>query len=195
MNDANHNNSTSAFKPVTESAVKSIKQRQLTRYWERLRADYLLPMWPQVDATEIAASRDNLCVVDINRESPLLRYRIREHGDKLTEYYGGVFSGRFLDEFVTPAALSALTVVYAQAVNCRRPVYTVSPITDSKGRAVTFERLLLPFTVSGSTVDVVLTSLEAISIDGAFEQFKVLEPSHRKAFPGFQCVIEASAQS
>jgi hypothetical protein len=195
MNDANRNNSTSAFKSVTETAVKSIKQRQLTRYWERLRADYLLPLWSQVDATEIASSRDNLCIMDVNRESPLLRYRIREHGDKLTEYYGSACAGRFLDELMTPAALSALTAVYAQAVNGRRPVYTVSPITDSKGRAVTFERLLLPFTMSGSTVEVVLTSLEAISIDGAFEHFKVLEPSHHKAFSGFQCVIEAPTPS
>ena len=194
MKDANRNNPKSAFKTVTETAVKSIKQRQLTRYWERLRADYLLPLWSQVDATEIASSRDNLCVMDVNREGALLRYCIREHGDKLTEYYGSVCAGRFLDDLMTPAALSALTAVYAQAVNGRRPIYTISPITDSKGRAVTFERLLLPFTVSGSAVEVVLTSLEAISIDGAFDQFKVLEPSQRLAVSGFQGIIEAPAQ-
>ena len=52
----------------------------------------------------------------------------------------------------------------------------------------------MPFTVSGSAVDVVLTSLEAISIDGALEHFKVLEPSQRKAFSGFQGIIKAPAQ-
>lgn len=193
MNDANHNNSTS-FKFVTENAVKSIKQRQLTRYWERLRGNHLLPVWSHVDTTEIVSSRDHLCVMEVNREGPELRYRIREHGDKLTEYYGSACAGRFLDEFTAPAALAVLTAIYTQTVNVRRPVYTVSPISDSKGRSVTFERLLLPFTVSGSTVDVVLTSLEAISIDGAFEHFKVLEPSQHKAFAGFQGIIEAPAQ-
>jgi hypothetical protein len=195
MNDAKHNSPISTFKPVTETVVKSIKQRHLTRYWERLRANFLLPLWSQVDATEIASSRDNLCVMDVNREGPLLRYRIREHGNKLTEYYGSACAGRFLDDFMTPTALSALTAIYTQAVNSRRPVYTVSLITGSKGGAVTFERLLLPFTVSGSMVDVVLPSLEAICIDGAFDQIKVLEPSQRLAFSGFQCIIEAPAQS
>jgi hypothetical protein len=195
MNDAQRNNSASQFKSVTENAVKSITQRHLTRYWERLRADYLLPLWSQVDTSELASSRDNLCVMDVNRDSANLRYRIREHGNKLTEYYGSACAGRFLDEIMTPAALPALTDIYARAVKGGRPVYTVSPITDSKGHAVVFERLLLPFTISGSTVDVVLTSLEAISVDGAFEQLKVLEPSQRLAFPGSRCVIEAPARS
>lgn len=195
MNDAHHSNSSSAFKPVTENIVKSIKQRQLTRYWERLRGDESLPLWSNVKAAEIAASRDYLCVMEVRRENASLRYRIREHGSKLTEYYGSACAGRHLDEFMTPAALSALTAIYAQAVNGRRPIYTVMPMTDGKGRSVAFERLLLPFTVSGSSVDVVLTSLEAISVDGAFEHFKVLEPTQRETFSGFQGIIEAPAQA
>ena len=192
MNNSTNNNTTLAFKPVTENIVKSIKQRQLTRYWERLRGDHLLPLWSQVDKVEIAASRDNLCVMEVKHEQPV-RYRIREHGDKLTEYYGSACAGRHLDDFMTPAALAALTAVYEQAINHRRPVYTVAPVTDPKGRAVTVERLLLPFTLAGSTVDVILTSLEAISIDGGFEHFKVLEPSQREVVSGFQGIIEASA--
>jgi hypothetical protein len=191
MNNSTNNNTTLAFKSVTENIVKSIKQRQLTRYWERLRGDHLLPLWSQVNKTEIIASRDNLCVMEVKYEQPV-RYRIREHGDKLTEYYGSACAGRHLDDFMTPAALAALTSIYEQAITHCRPVYTVAPITDPKGKAVTVERLLLPFTLSGSTVDVILTSLEAISIDGGFEHFKVLEPSQRKAVSGFQGIIEAS---
>ena len=188
-------NSSPTFKLVTENIVKSIKQRQLTRYWERMRGGYLLPLWSSVDRNEIAASRDNLCVMDVKHEGTALRCLIREHGDKLTEYYGSTRAGRHLDEFMAPEALAQLTAIYAEAVNVRRPVYTVSPMVDSKGRAVTFERLLLPFTVGGSQVDVVLTSLEAISIDGAFENFKVLEPSQRKVISGFQGIIEAPASA
>jgi len=193
--NSNQINSSPTFKPVTENIVKSIKQRQLTRYWERLRGSDLLPLWSAVDRDEIAWSRDNLCVMEIKREGTALRCLIREHGDKLTEYYGSACAGRHLDEFMAPEALTQLTAIYAQAVNARRPVYTVSPAVDSKGRAVTFERLLLPFTVGGSQVEIVLTSLEAISIDGAFENFKVLEPSQRKVISGFQGVIEAPASA
>jgi hypothetical protein len=193
MNDTDKSSPPPTFKPVSEGIVKSIKQRQLARYWERLRGAHLLPLWSEVDPAEIAASRDHLCVMEVKREPSTVRYRIREHGDKLTEYYGSACAGRHLDEFMTPTALAALTAMYAQAVQARRPVYSVAPITDGKGRSVIFERLLLPFTVSGSSVEIVLTSLETISIEGAFEHFKVLEPSQRKVFAGFQGIIEAPA--
>jgi hypothetical protein len=181
----------SPFKPISENAIKSIKQRQLLRYWERIRGTSTLPVWSQVDPAEISTSLDNLCVMEVRRESAGIRYRIREHGQKLTEYYGSACAGKYLDEFMTPQALSVLAAIYAEAVTSRRPVYTVAPIIDSRGYSVTFERLLLPFALAGESVEVVLTSLEAISIEGAFEQFKVLEVTQRKVVPAFQGVIEA----
>lgn len=182
-----------AFETVSDNVVKSITQRKLLRYWERLRGAGALPIWSQIDANEMSSFRDYLCVMEIKRESSTVRYRIREHGPKLTEYYGSACAGRHLDEFMAPDALSALTILYAQAISARRPVYTIVPIVDRQGRSVSCERLLLPFTVSGAAVDVILASIEAISVEGAFEQFQVLEPSQRQAVSGFQGVISAPA--
>jgi hypothetical protein len=184
-----------AFKDISDGAVKSITQRQVLRYWERLRGMNALPVWSQIDPGALSVSREHLCVMEINRESGAVRFRIREHGQKLAEYYGSACAGKFLDEFMTPPALAALSAVYNQAISTKRPVYTIAPIVDIRGRSVTCERLLLPFTVTGKAVDVVLVSLEAISDDGAFEQFKVLEPMQRNAVPAFQGVINAPPQS
>lgn len=184
-----------AFNNISDGAVKSITQRQILRYWERLRGINPLPVWSHIDPQAFSASRENLCVMEINRDSGSIRYRIREHGKKLAEYYGSACAGKFLDEFMTPQALVALSAIYLQAINTRRPVYTVAPIVDTRGRSVTCERLLLPFTVAGTAVDVVLVSLEAISDDGAFEQFKVLEPLQRKVVTAFQGVIDAPARN
>jgi hypothetical protein len=185
------NEPSSIFKAISENTVKSIKQRQLLRYWERIRGAQALPTWSQVDPAEFSTSHDYLCVMEVKRGSSGIRYRIREHGKKLEEYYGSACAGKYLDEFMTPQALSVLAAIYAQAVNTRRPVYTVAPIVDGRGRSVTFERLLLPFALAAASVDVVLTSLEAISIEGDFEEFKVLEPTQRKVLQAFQGVIEA----
>ena len=169
--------------------MKSIKQRQLTRYSAPRRLS-VSDVVAQVDATEIVSSLDNLCVMDVNREGPTLRYRIREHGDKLSEYYGSTISRRFHD-----AGGARCTYCHLR-IGGQRPAAGVHGVAGhhTKGRAVTLERLPMPFTVSGSAVDVVLTSLKAISIDGALEHFKVLEPSQRKAFSGFQGIIKAPAQ-
>ncbi|MGZ5837670.1 MAG: PAS domain-containing protein, partial [Xanthobacteraceae bacterium] len=150
----------STFKTVSDGAVKSITQRKLLRYWESIRGTDVLPKWSQIDAAEVASFREHLCVMEVKRESRVVRYRIREHGAKLGEYYGNACAGRHLDEFMTPEALSALCAIYDRAVETRRPVYTVTPMADRRRRSVTCERLLLPFTLSDAAVDVVLTSIE-----------------------------------
>lgn len=181
------------FQTASDNAVKSITQRRLLRYWERIRGANVLPAWTQIDHAEIAEIRDNLCVMEVRRESGATRYRVREHGTKLGEYYGNRCAGRHLDEFMSPEALAALTSKYDRAAGSQRPVYTITPITDRHGRSVTCERLLLPFMLSGASAEVVLASIEAISIDGAFEHRQVLLPSQQRATdPGFQSVIGAA---
>ncbi|HVG52651.1 MAG TPA: PAS domain-containing protein [Xanthobacteraceae bacterium] len=182
------------FKTVSDSVVKSITQRQILRYWERIRGADVLPTWSRFDRAEFSSCRENLCVMEVRREGDRIRLYIREHGEKLAEYYGSACAGRYLDDFMSPEALAALSAIYAQVMETRRPVYTVAPVTDSRGRSVTCERLLLPFTLTGNVVDVVLVSLEAICIDGAFDQLKVFEPTQHKFTAGFQGVIEAPAQ-
>ena len=49
------------------------------------------------------------------------------------------------------------------------PVYTIHDVTDRNGRLVYYERLLLPYSLAGQTVDNILASFEFVCPDGAFE--------------------------
>ena len=48
-----------------------------------------------------------------------------------------------------------------------RPTYTVAELTDADGKDVSYERLLLPFG-RGDTVEHIIGSYKAISIEGGF---------------------------
>ena len=50
-----------------------------------------------------------------------------------------------------------------------RPVYTIQDVADRQGRLVHHERLLLPFSRDGESVERILTSFEFVCPDGAFE--------------------------
>jgi hypothetical protein len=58
---------------------------------------------------------------------------------------------------------------YRRAIEHGCPVYTIHDLNDRDGRLIHFERLLLPFSSDGESVDRVLASFEFICVDGAFE--------------------------
>ena len=88
--------------------MKSIKQRQLTRYSAPRRLS-VSDVVAQVDATEIVSSLDNLCVMDVNREGPTLPIAFASTATS----FRSIMAARFLDDFMTPEALAALTAIYA----------------------------------------------------------------------------------
>ena len=55
-----------------------------------------------------------------------------------------------------------------------RPVYTIHDIADRHGRLVHYERLLLPFSRDGESVDRILASFEFFCPDGGFDTSDLL---------------------
>jgi hypothetical protein len=58
--------------------------------------------------------------------------------------------------------------IYETCAERALPVYSASLIDDMDGRAVAYERLLLPFSSDGDVTNI-LASLKTISEDGKFE--------------------------
>jgi hypothetical protein len=83
--------------------------------------------------------------------------------------YGFDCHDKFLDQMRSGQFQDALLGMYQQVVATRTPVFASVDITDREGRIVHYERLLLPFGRDRDTVDRILTSLEMVSPDGAFD--------------------------
>jgi hypothetical protein len=149
--------------------VRSVNQRWLLNYWNRIRAGSILPTWQGLETEELMRMSESLSFSDVLAANGNIRYLIRFHGQKIAETYGSNCRGKFLDEILPPALRDAALATYRHVVATRRPVYTVADTSDRAGRLVHYERLLLPFGRDGATVDRILISLETVSPEGTFD--------------------------
>ena len=150
--------------------IQAINQRWLFNFWQRSLPDRQVPHWSAVESENLSRIASNLGFLQVTAESGRLRFRIFAHGTTMSEVYGvDDFRGKHLDEIATAGVWVNPLLPYMRAVAGGCPVYTVYDMTDRQGRTVHFERLLLPFTCNGGTVDRILASFEFICPDGGFE--------------------------
>jgi len=157
--------------------VRSVSQRWLLSYWDRLRDKRLLPRWQGFEAEELAAMAESLSFLDVIGSDGNARFLIRYHGKKISEAYGSVCQGRFLDEILPPQYREAALATYHRALVTNLPVYTIADMRDRFERIVHYERLLLPFSRDGAAIDRILASLETMSPEGAFDHHDILTPA------------------
>jgi hypothetical protein len=156
--------------------VRSINQRWLLNYWNRLRAGASLPKWQSLEAEELAASLESLSFQDVVGADDAARFQIRSHGKRIAELYGRTDCvGKFLDEILPPSYSGAAHSTYRQTVATKLPVYTIADMRDRSGCIVHYERLLLPFSDHGDVVSRILASLETVSPEGAFESRDLMQ--------------------
>jgi hypothetical protein len=113
--------------------VRSINQRWLLNYWNRLRAGAPLPKWQALEAEDLAASLESLSFQDVVGTDGSARFQIRFHGKRIAELYGRTNCvGKFLDEILPPSYGNAALATYRQAVSSRLPVYTIADMRDPR---------------------------------------------------------------
>jgi len=161
------------FKASPPDIVRSVRHRWLLNYWQRLRRDQRAPLWKTLDIEELSRMVDHMQFCDIVEQQGTLRFMVRFCGARIVQAYGEC-NDQFLDEKLPPLLRDATLAVYRQTAVCARPVYTVSHVPDPEGKVVSFERLLLPFSRDGATIDRVVTMLEWVSVEGGFKGDKLL---------------------
>jgi hypothetical protein len=155
--------------------VRSISQRRLLSYWDRLRGAIPLPMWEGFEAEELVAVAESVSFQDVIGSDDNARFLIRYHGKRIAEAYGALCQGKFLDEILPPQYREAALSTYHRVLATKLPVYTIVDTHDRDGRIVHYERLLLPFSHDGVAIDRILASLETVSPEGAFDNRDVLK--------------------
>jgi hypothetical protein len=155
--------------------VRSINQRWLLNYWNRLRSRTVLPKWQALEIEELAGILESLSFHDVVSADGATRFLIRFHGKRIGELYGRHCMGKFLDEILPRNYSNAAHATYHQAVASKLPIYTIADMRDRSGRIVHYERLLLPFADEGEVVSRILASLETVSPEGAFESSGLMQ--------------------
>jgi hypothetical protein len=158
------------FSMVRPDVIRAINQRWLLNLWKRHLGGDPVPRWQAVEAENLAGVSATLSFLDVTGSDGDVRFMIRFHGETIGRVYDSPdCRGRYLDEVIPKTACADALVPYHRTVEDGSPVYTVHDVTDSNGRLVLYERLLLPFARDGRTVDRILVSFEFICADGAFD--------------------------
>jgi hypothetical protein len=177
------------FQSANPSVVKSIKQRDLLNSWLRLYARG--PQLPRVEDYQPERLADELpdlvyYTVDPTQRPP--RLIIQSGGTRMAGAYGNTGKGRYLDEYLGPRLKPVVMPVYYECLRRELPAYTISMIDDIYGRAVAYERLLLPFS-NGDGVSDIIASLKTISEDGGFEIKNLMRGNDTLPTPKLRTII------
>jgi hypothetical protein len=158
------------FESASRSVVRSVRQNDFLSAWLRLfRREQALPLSHEFQPDHLADEKSDLMHYDIRREGDLLRFLILHGGQNLVSAFGtGRGEGKFLDELVDTERLASIIPGLVASIEARRPVYTVSAVTDVSGVPVRYERLVLPFGADDN-VQHLIVSLKTISTEGRFE--------------------------
>lgn len=149
--------------------IRSVGQRCLLGWWNRLRAAARLPLQAALDTEDLAEYAPDMMFCDVVREAGRARLKVRFVGTRLGAAYGRTWLGGFLDEVMPEHLRPSAVASYGKVIEAAQPLYSIIEACDRDGRTVAYERLLLPFSRDGADVDRVVTSVEMISVDGAFE--------------------------
>ncbi len=158
------------FESADSSIVRSIRQRDLLNGWSRLfRRERTMPLLHQYQPDSLDEEMPDLMYYEVRRGSPDVRFLILHGGRNLIRAFGtGKPEGHFVDDLVGAERAKFIVPYLLPAIEKRRPVYTVSTVSDVCGVPVSYERLVLPFGAAG-TVQHLIVSLKTISIEGRFE--------------------------
>ena len=179
------------FQSAGPSVVKSIKQRDLLNTWLRLYArDQSMPRMSEYQPARIEDELPDMVFYTVDTQAEPPRLTIQSDGTRMSAAYGNTGKGRYLDEYLGARLAPMVMPVYYACIARRLPAYTIANVDDIYGRAVAYERLLLPFCEAGNDVTHIIASLKTISEDGGFEIRNLMRGNDALPTPKLRAVID-----
>ncbi len=136
--------------------------KRIYRYWDEKRGGRRAPARADIDPIELGSALANIFLLDVE-EAPR-RYRVRLMGEAFVEEYGETVAGKYLDEVDLGDEKAAILAAYDALVENCEPLYVTSEFVKADGRRLHFERLALPLSSDGETVDKILGGMVAKSL-------------------------------
>jgi hypothetical protein len=134
--------------------VKSDELKSLEAYWRSKRHGDALPARRDIDPWEMRSFLPYVFQVAVTQNP--LRFWLRVVGAGVVESYGEDVSSRYVDEIDLSDMQDEILDGYRAAALEARPIYSRCDYVKHDGRHVRYERLLLPLSSDGETVDMLL---------------------------------------
>jgi hypothetical protein len=134
--------------PLVPFSVPRAMDPDLARvrdYWDSLkRRDADMPFWDDFKTSSLPDLSDRLVLIDVVEQPQ--RFRLNCLGQQLADQYGGVISGKIVDELELKSPLEYLPSQCSATVESRAPTFYQpgsGEVRQSQG-AASYSRLLLP---------------------------------------------------
>jgi hypothetical protein len=166
-----------------DDAVANAELRALLALWRAAAAAAGRATPRRADLLPEAMARwwPDLAVYDVVADEAGIRMRFRLQGERVANADGGTFTGRFLDETLPAAQVDGIMAGYCAVFAARAPVYAARHTHDRLGRAVVFERLIMPFGEADGPPAHMITALLVHAHGAYFERADIIshvgEPS------------------
>jgi len=128
--------------------------RRLLAYWHAKKGDRPAPTRAEIDPAEIKALLPHVGLVDVERTP--LRFRFRLAGTEIAKGYGEELTGRYLDEIDLNFHQHEILAEYVHTAESGEPSCSVKDYNRKDGHHIRYERLVLPLSSDGKTIDMLL---------------------------------------
>jgi hypothetical protein len=138
-------------------SASSERLNQLFRLWNDLRSERGLPFRDALGPEQISFILGNVTMIDVDHDP--LTFRFRLIGTRIEEAGRRGDQGKTLDQIEPAFYRDMLGAAYYDVVESGEPLcHQISYAL--RRHLVSFERLVLPFTRTGNTVDLLLEALD-----------------------------------
>lgn len=137
------------------AAASDARLRAFFDYWRRQAPPGRLPGRRHIDPLDIPKLLARIAMFDVVRDGPRLRFRFRLMGTGVVELMGADYTGRWVDETMSPEVYAHLEAAFAQ-VCAGEPHYWERLLPFPARDFVGHRRLALPLASDGTTVDMII---------------------------------------
>ncbi len=129
----------------------------MLEYWNQKRGTRPLPARRDIDPLELGFVLGDITLVDVMHDP--LRFRFRLDGTRHVQWYGFDMTGKMLDDYPDPEMRRIIEASYRDVVDSAQPAVRQRNLV-ADGRFFHYEALLLPMTVGGANVDMLLACID-----------------------------------
>lgn len=130
----------------------------LLEYWEDARGDRPMPARADIDPIDIPRLLPFILLLQV--DGVTRRVKIRLMGTRVRDLYGEEYTGRYLDEIYFGRNREQVLASYDEALESRAPHHCWMQFTNRDGLEFDMERLILPLSTDGKTVDMFISLLD-----------------------------------
>lgn len=122
-------------------------------YWQSKRGQRPMPARRDINPADMKAVLPHLMLVDVE---PGPRFRYRLFGTAVSEAFGLDATGQYIDVVMVGPYKAFLLGLYGDMLAMKKPIYSTSIYGTKRDTKMWTQRLMLPLSSDGTTVDMVL---------------------------------------